>query len=510
MRVYTGALADQPAIATLGKLLLRAQVLSATQLAAGLRQQVVYGGRLGTNLLELGYCTHDQIAQGLAQLHGVPAALTRHLRGADSRVRELVPVGFCRQRALVPLAYATAGGRQLVVCMKDPRDEATLDVLRQLTGLGVVGAACPELSVFRLLKHFYAVPLPARMLAAVTGNATTPLPRSQTSPLDTLGPQEVAEAPTLEAVAQTMPTLSLVGLDHASVERDPTQLSGDSDRLSLSELASRLREKRASEMPPAVIENPRPTEVVVLSDGSPSPSTAASAAPSPVEMAPSQPANGSIPRRRTHSSLSEALADAAESSSGIPLPPKLDHSAIVGVDAVDLTQPVPIGPPPMKLEEALAEMQAASERAAVSSAVIGFLKSHFEGGVILVVRDEIAYGYRGFGGHFDEESVESIIVPLGPPSPFKMAYQEKQRYVGAGVTDEKSLFGRFLLLFPLEDGPELTIVEPVELRERVVCLIYAHVSGESELADDAFDELESIAEATGKAFLRLIKAQRQT
>ncbi len=459
-------------IPTLGKLLLRAKAVSATQLDAGLRQQVIYGGRLGTNLLELDYCNHDQIAQALGQLHGVPAAMTRHLRSADKRARELVPVGFCRGQLVVPLAFATARGRQLVVCMRDPKDAATIETLRELTGFEVIAAACPELSIYRLLKHFFALPLPARMLVAVAGRAT-PLPRSQTSPLDTLDPKEIAAAPHLDATEMSMPTLSLVGLDHASVERDPTQLGKDTDRLSLSELAERLREKRASEAP------------AVIADRSTEPPSSVSG--NERERGSGHSDGGGSGQMRAVEAVSVSLA----------------------VAPVDFSKPVPLGPAPLNMEKALAAMKAASARSDVSSAVIGFLKSHFEGGLILVVRDGVAYGYRGFGGHFDEESVEAILVPLSPASPFKVAYHRKQRYIGAGVVDDKSLFGRFLLLFALAGVPELTIVEPVQLRQRVICLIYAHMTGEHELADNALEELEIVAAATGEAFLRLIKDHRK-
>ena len=106
----------------LGQVLVHSGVIDAEQLQAALRQQVVYGARLGTNLIELGYATADQIAHGLAKLHRVPAALTRHLERHDPAVLQRISPQLAAASAAFPIAYSMAGGRRLVACMRDPTD----------------------------------------------------------------------------------------------------------------------------------------------------------------------------------------------------------------------------------------------------------------------------------------------------------------------------------------------------------------------------------------------------
>src|SRR5262249_41248993 len=58
----------------LGTLLLRNAAIGLTQLEAALRNQVLYGGRLGTNLVELGFIDLELLSSYLAELTGFPIA----------------------------------------------------------------------------------------------------------------------------------------------------------------------------------------------------------------------------------------------------------------------------------------------------------------------------------------------------------------------------------------------------------------------------------------------------
>src|SRR5215468_8197047 len=74
----------------LGTLLLRNAAIGLTQLEAALRNQVLYGGRLGTNLVELGYIDLELLSAYLAELSGLPIATPTLLDQADPRLVEQV------------------------------------------------------------------------------------------------------------------------------------------------------------------------------------------------------------------------------------------------------------------------------------------------------------------------------------------------------------------------------------------------------------------------------------
>ena len=55
-------------------MMMRANVLTATQAQEARAHQVVYGDRIGTNLLDLGVVDETLLAQALGALHNVPYA----------------------------------------------------------------------------------------------------------------------------------------------------------------------------------------------------------------------------------------------------------------------------------------------------------------------------------------------------------------------------------------------------------------------------------------------------
>src|SRR5580692_1342397 len=67
----------------LGTLLLRNAAIGLSQLEAALRNQVLYGGRLGTNLVELGFLDLELLSSYLAELSGFPVATPSLLDDAD-------------------------------------------------------------------------------------------------------------------------------------------------------------------------------------------------------------------------------------------------------------------------------------------------------------------------------------------------------------------------------------------------------------------------------------------
>lgn len=105
------------------------------------------------------------------------------------------------------------------------------------------------------------------------------------------------------------------------------------------------------------------------------------------------------------------------------------------------------------------------------------MRGAFGAGLILITRDGVALG-----------SLERRGTYRGPVAP------------GHAVQD------RFFKQFPLETGPAEVVVEPVVLRDRVVCLYYAHGLGGGPLADAAVADLVALARAAEAAFVRFIQA----
>src|SRR5262245_13153544 len=120
----------------LGTLLLRDGIINLDQLEAALRAQVLFGGKLGTNLVELGHISLDTLATYLGKTLGVPAATKEVLEQADAEAVALVPPNMAAAHSAFPFGFEEEpdGRRVLAVAMVDPRSRASVDELERVTG----------------------------------------------------------------------------------------------------------------------------------------------------------------------------------------------------------------------------------------------------------------------------------------------------------------------------------------------------------------------------------------
>ncbi len=132
---------------------------TAERVAEALDGQVLFGGRLGTNLLELGAVNEEALARALSRRHG-----TRALWGAllvDEHVLRLLRRELVDRLEVVP--YALAGKRLSVLCC-DPSDLARLDEVAFATGKLVEPVVVPEARLWAILRAQYALERPLRGL----------------------------------------------------------------------------------------------------------------------------------------------------------------------------------------------------------------------------------------------------------------------------------------------------------------------------------------------------------
>src|SRR4051794_38026205 len=151
-----------------GELLVAAGLLTPEQVEQALRAQVMWGGRLGTNLIELHYLELDPLAVALGRQHRLPAALARHFEKADPALQHLLSPDFAERFSCVPLlrmgpeqhvvvaSLAPLQPRQLAIIA----DELAVDI-RQL-----VPAIAAELRIRYQLERVYGVRRAARFLRA--------------------------------------------------------------------------------------------------------------------------------------------------------------------------------------------------------------------------------------------------------------------------------------------------------------------------------------------------------
>nr|MBA3500674.1 general secretion pathway protein GspE [Deltaproteobacteria bacterium] len=115
----------------LGTLLLRNAAIGLSQLEAALRNQVLYGGRLGTNLVELGFIDLELLSTYLSDLTGFPIATPTLLDEIDKNVLDTLGPDEAHRLRSVPLGYLGSGTDTVAVAMVDPMDVSALDDLKR-------------------------------------------------------------------------------------------------------------------------------------------------------------------------------------------------------------------------------------------------------------------------------------------------------------------------------------------------------------------------------------------
>jgi hypothetical protein len=136
----------------LGDLLVEDGACTAAAVRDALKNQIIFGGRLGTNLLELQAVGEEALAKALGRQHRVPS-LSGSLK-LDARTTRLLPAEVADRCDAVPYLVAE---RRLAVLVVDPRDLGSLDEVAFATGRRVHPIVAPEARVWALLREAYGI-----------------------------------------------------------------------------------------------------------------------------------------------------------------------------------------------------------------------------------------------------------------------------------------------------------------------------------------------------------------
>ncbi len=136
----------------LGDLLLQAGAITKDQLSAALAMQARSGGRVGSNLVELGAVDERTLAHVLAQQLNIPSASAAQLDQPGQAAIERVTRALAERHRAVPLRI---DGQRLWVALADPTDREALRALERESGMEVRAMVAPDVLIdFALGKHY--------------------------------------------------------------------------------------------------------------------------------------------------------------------------------------------------------------------------------------------------------------------------------------------------------------------------------------------------------------------
>ncbi|HEY5619977.1 MAG TPA: type IV-A pilus assembly ATPase PilB [Vicinamibacterales bacterium] len=135
----------------IGELLLKEKRITVDQLQEALNHQRQHGGKLGLNLIKLGFVKDSDITALLSKQYGVPSISLADFE-VDPAVIKLVSAETAQKYQIVPLARS---GATLTIAMIDPTNVFAMDDIRFMTGYNVEPVVASEIAVLDAIQRYY-------------------------------------------------------------------------------------------------------------------------------------------------------------------------------------------------------------------------------------------------------------------------------------------------------------------------------------------------------------------
>ena len=177
----------------IGELLLKEKRITPEQLQEALNYQKANGGKLGFNLVKLGFVKDEEITALLSRQYGVPSINLGEFE-IDPAVIKLIPAETAQKYQILPLSRA---GATLTIAMTDPTNVFAMDDIKFMTGYNVEPVVASESAVQEaiaaLLQPGAAQREQRRQRQASRARSTPPTQALQDLPLVDASEVEVLE-----------------------------------------------------------------------------------------------------------------------------------------------------------------------------------------------------------------------------------------------------------------------------------------------------------------------------
>ncbi len=136
----------------LGELLVEGGLITPSQLQSAVTHQKIARGRLGSNLVALGYISEEVLMDFLSRQTGVPQMDLRNIEVQD-QVLKLVPQRLAEQFTVLPIRLKEP--KSLVLAMSDPSDLNAIDSARFASGLSIEPVVASHSALRKAIADLY-------------------------------------------------------------------------------------------------------------------------------------------------------------------------------------------------------------------------------------------------------------------------------------------------------------------------------------------------------------------
>ncbi len=452
---------------SLSSLIVQREIATIRQVEEALARQVLYGGDLVTNLLEVAPIEEWRMAVTLADSCGLAAAPPGQLALPPADTLARFTSEIAARRGVVPIS---SDAQRIVVAASEPLREADATQLAEAAGgLRVEVRIALDVRVREALQRGYGVPLDRRMERLVAKLAKqaegTPPPKITSQPPGMRPP--------------SVPPFRLSPAYGVSAARSPLAPHNREETPSAPEMVDATSEPKIP--PPAP--SSAPASAPALRDARPRHVTQAGLGIvelPPIVEPPPPPIEVPAPPRRQTGEYAETKPTFVKPTSNSVRPVRRHRG-------------------PLTAEAANEELEGANDRETLLDLFFDFSRQFFDYAALFIAHGEIAEGRDAFGDGAPRERVVGIGVPLDLPSMFASAREKKEPVIVRPSTD--GVDG--VLLGDLRRPPTVeAFVVPLLVRGRPVAILYADVRQTLDL--EAVESVTAFAKSVGQGFEKLI------
>ncbi len=522
----------------LGELLVRDRVATAAQVEEALSSQVLNGGRLGTNLVELGHLTEEALARALGKLHGVPSAHGEIVPSGEALAS--LDLNLADDRDVLPVRLE---GNRLFLLVINPDDIETRDRVAQMTGKRVVPVVVPEFRMAQLQRRYCKAFRPVREvdIEAVRRKQQRAQQAAARAPSQDLmaedefeslyaaamqggvraGEEQLEEAVVIEESQPMAP----IAAPPAPAPR-PQPVAGR-----LATPPPQVRVPTALPRQPSSV--PTPTSLPRQPSSVPTPTSLPrqpTAVPIPAAL-PRQPSSApaAMAPVAAPQPASQRPASAAPTAPIAPIAPAAGELPTIDLELMDIAQAEPERTPersqevsrrvasekrareqrvedstPIGFAEAQKALAQISDRGDIGRVVLRFAAGKFKRAILLNVQRDMAIGWLGAGSALAAGAARKVAISLKKQSPFKLVRDSRSHFLGP----LRKEFATVVFLKGLGGGePKTAVLMPLLAAGRVVNILYCD-NGPDQFASLDIGELLILAQSVGRSYESMLAARK--
>ncbi len=138
----------------LGEALVKEGIITRQQLNQALERQVVYGGRIGTNLIELRFISEEELTRFLGRFFNITPVKQEMVAAIPPDVINSLTPDIVNRYKILPFKKDR---NRLHTAMLNPRDIKEIDEIRFTTGFDIIPYVITELRLLHCLERYYGI-----------------------------------------------------------------------------------------------------------------------------------------------------------------------------------------------------------------------------------------------------------------------------------------------------------------------------------------------------------------